>query len=96
MTKDHVFVDRKGEIDKGKEIMIKGWIDFFKAFPEYKNTFTRVQSQGELVILYGYATWQIGATPDYVIWTARVENDLVAEWRIYEDSQENKKQFNMT
>ena len=95
MTEDHVFVDRKGHIDKGKDTMTKGWIEFFKSFPDYKNTFERVQSQGNLVVLYGYATWENGADPDYVIWIARIENDLVAEWRIYDDTEENKKLFNL-
>lgn len=95
MTEDHVFIDRKGEIHKGKDTMTKGWIDFFNSFPEYENTFLRIQSQGDLVILYGYATWQRGSDPDYAIWTARIENDLVAEWRIYENTDENRRIFNL-
>jgi predicted SnoaL-like aldol condensation-catalyzing enzyme len=96
MTEGHTFIDRKGEVDKGKETMIRGWIDFFKSFPDYKNTFERVESQGDLVVLYGYATWNKGADPDHAIWTAVVEDDLVAEWRIYEDTAENKRRFNLT
>jgi predicted SnoaL-like aldol condensation-catalyzing enzyme len=96
MTEDHAFVDRKGEVDKGEETMTKGWMDFFSSFPDYRNTFTRVQSQGDLVVLYGYATWQKGSEPDYAIWTARVENDLVAEWRIHEDTEENKRLFGLS
>jgi ketosteroid isomerase-like protein len=29
MTEDHTFIDREGEVDKGKESMTKGWINFF-------------------------------------------------------------------
>ena len=75
--------------------MTKGWIDFFNSFSEYENTFLRVQSQGDLVVLYGYATWQRGSDPDYAIWTARIEDDLVAEWSIYENTDENKRIFNL-
>ena len=96
MPKDHTFIDRKGEVFKGKEAMTKGWIDFFKSYPDYKNTFERVESQGDLVLLYGYATWQKGSEPDYAIWTARIVDDLVAEWRIYEDTLDNKGKFNLT
>jgi hypothetical protein len=32
-----------------------------------------------MVVLYGYATWQARSDPDYAIWTARIENDRVAE-----------------
>jgi ketosteroid isomerase-like protein len=95
MSEDHVFIDRKGEEDRGKETMIEGWKRFFQAFPAYLNTFLRVQSEGNLVVLYGYATWHQGSDPDYAIWTARILNDLVAEWRIYEDTEENKKLFNL-
>lgn len=93
MTEDHTFIDRKGEIDKGKESMTKGWIDFFNQFPEYKNTFTRVESRNELVILLGYARWSIDSSEDHAIWTATIKDDLVAEWRIYHDSEENRKKF---
>ena len=95
MSEGHTFINRKGHVDEGKEMMTKGWVDFFKSFPDYRNTFESVQSQGSLVGLYGYATWEVGADPDYAIWTARIENDLVAEWRIYEDTQGNKKLFNL-
>ena len=95
MTEDHTFIDRKGEVDRGKDSMTKGWRDFFISFPEYKNTFLRVESQGNVVVLYGYATWEQGSDPDYAIWTARIENDLVAEWRIYEDTTVNRRKFNL-
>ena len=95
MTEDHVFVDRAGKGDKGKESMTKGWKGFFDMFPEYENTFIRVQSQDDFVVIYGYAIWKKGTERDYVIWTAKTENDLIAEWRIYEDTEENKKKFNL-
>ncbi len=95
MTDDHTFIDRKGEVDRGKDVMTKGWIDFFDSFPDYVNTFNRVQSQGDLVVLHGYATWKKGDDPDHAIWTARIENDLVVEWRIYEDTAENRRAFGL-
>lgn len=95
MTEDHIFVDREGNGDKGKDAMTKGWQGFFEMFPEYKNTFIRVQSQDDLVVIYGFAVRKKDAELDYVIWTAKIENDLVAEWRIYKDTEENKKKFNL-
>jgi predicted SnoaL-like aldol condensation-catalyzing enzyme len=79
----------------GKESMTSAWIRFFELFPEYQNTFERVETHNNLVILYGYATWKKGDAPDHAIWTATIENDLVAEWRIYEDTEDNKKKFNL-
>lgn len=93
MAQDHTFIDREGEVDEGKESMTKGWIEFFQSFPDYKNTFTRVESRDDLVVLIGYATWSKGDPPDHAIWVARIENDLVAEWRIYHDTKENRKRF---
>ena len=93
MTDRHTFIDRAGKTDKGKESMIRGWIEFFDSFPSYKNTFDRVESRDNLVILIGHAYWSEQNSYDPAIWTARIENDLVAEWRIYEDTAENRKKF---
>jgi hypothetical protein len=96
MTDDHTFIDRKGEADHGKETMIKEWIDFFKVYLEYWNRFLWIESQEcRVVVLYGYATWEQNSDPNYTIWTAKIENDLVAEWRISEDTEDNKKRFNL-
>lgn len=94
MTKDHIFVDRKGD-HYGD--MVNGWKEFFNNFPTYKNYFTRVESQDNLVILIGYAKWSKDSLEeDHAIWTATIENDLVAEWHIYEDTEENRKKLNIT
>ena len=93
MTDDHTFIDRAGAVDKGKESMTKGWKEFFSSFPEYKNIFNRVESHGDLVTLIGHAYWSEENTYDPAIWTARIEDDLVAEWRIYEDTAENRKKL---
>jgi predicted SnoaL-like aldol condensation-catalyzing enzyme len=89
MSADHRFIDRDGQVTAGKAAMIDAWRRFFVLFPDYVNTFTRVEAQGELVVLYGYATWHPGDPPDYAIWTARIESGLVAEWHIYADNEEN-------
>ena len=95
MTEDHTFIDREGGVFKGKESMTKGWIDFFNQFPDYKNIFTRVESRDNLVIIIGYAIWSKESSEDHVIWTAKIEDDLVAEWRIYVDTEENRKKFDI-
>lgn len=93
MTEDHTFIDRANEVTKGKDMMIKGWMEFFKSFPKYKNTFTRAESRNNLVILIGYAYWSEMNQCDLAIWTATIVNDRVAEWRIYEDTKKNRKKF---
>ena len=93
MTDGHTFIDHAGAVDKGKESMTKGWIEFFDSFPEYKNTFDRVESHDDLVILIGHAYWSEKNKYDPAIWTAKIEDDRVAEWRIYEDTAENRRKL---
>jgi hypothetical protein len=95
MTEDHRFIDRAGLVVCRKGKMMNAWVRFFELFPEYRNTFTGVESNGNLVILYGYATWKNGDTPDQAIWTAMIEDSLVAEWRIFEDTEENRKNLEL-
>ena len=90
MSDDHIFIDREDAVYRGKETMTKGWIEFFQSFPQYRNTFTRLESRDDTVILIGYATWSTGAQPDQAIWTATIRDDRVAEWRIYQDNEKNR------
>lgn len=93
MTEDHVFIDRDGNVGRPREAMILGWQKFFEAFPAYRNTFKRVESTDNLVVILGYAYWSEEQPYDPVIWTAVIVDDLVGEWHIYADSEENRKRF---
>ncbi len=90
MTEDHAFVDRVGERHEGRSCMIEGWRAFFREFPDYRNTITGISTVGDLVIATGCAEWTEGGEPDRVIWTARVRDGLVAEWRVMVDCEENR------
>ncbi len=90
LSKDHVFIDREGRTVRGKTGMIDAWTEFFKMFPEYRNTFTRLESNGDLVVVTGYAYWNAQNKHDEVIWTAKIEDDLVTEWRIYSDTEQTR------
>ena len=95
MTDDHTFVDRDDTRHGGKDRMTKGWETFFAAYPEYRNTFLRVESIGDLVVILGYAEWTTGGDRDHVIWTAVVRDDLIAEWRVCEDTEQNRRQLSL-
>jgi len=95
MTENHAFIDREGRAHGPKQVMVDGWRDFFKMFPHYRNTFTRVESRGNLVIIQGYAYWSEQQTYDPVIWTATIVHDMVREWRVDSDSEENRKRFHL-
>jgi len=76
--------------------MINGWKRFFNNNPTYKNIFTRVESRENLVILIGYALWSKDSKEeDHCIWTAIIENDLLVNWQIYEDIEDNRKKLNI-
>jgi hypothetical protein len=93
MSEDHVFVDRDGSSHGPKSHMVQGWKQFFEMFPLYKNTFTDIKAAENRVFVLGYAYWSEKEPYDPVIWTGRIENNLIAEWRVYEDSAENRENF---
>ncbi|MFX0123572.1 MAG: nuclear transport factor 2 family protein [Candidatus Hodarchaeota archaeon] len=95
MTEDHKFIDRQNEVTAPKDEIVKGWKEFFKNFPEYQNYFPRIESKGDTVIIPGYAIWAKGGEKDHAIWVAKIQHDCVAEWRIYEDTVENRNKFNI-
>ena len=74
MTEDHRFIDRDGTVVIGKGKMMEAWVRFFELFPEYQNSFTKVESNGNLVILFEYANWRKGEAPNHAIWTAMTED----------------------
>jgi predicted SnoaL-like aldol condensation-catalyzing enzyme len=95
MTEDHAFIDREDKVHQPKQVMVDGWREFFKRFPKYKNTFDRLVSKDNLVVMLGYAYWSEEQPYDPAIWIATIVDDLVREWRIYSDTQENRKRFNL-
>ena len=96
MSDDHAFIDRDDDRHEGKDRMSRGWREFFDEFPDYRNTFVRVQTCGNLVVVLGYAEWEAGGEPDHVLWTATIRNDLVAEWRVLIDTQANRELLGLT
>ena len=95
MTDDHTFVDREGNVGQPKQTMVQGWKEFFETFPDYRNTFNRVESQDNRVTILGYAYWSENEPYDPVIWTGIIVDDRVQEWRVYADTESNRRQFNL-
>ncbi|MHA2054317.1 MAG: hypothetical protein ACW99F_12040, partial [Candidatus Hodarchaeales archaeon] len=75
---------------ENKEQMKKSWEEFFTEYPDYRNIFHTVISRDNLVILLGHSVCSEPVLDGPAIWTATIENDLIAEWRIYLDSEENR------
>jgi ketosteroid isomerase-like protein len=95
MTDDHVFIDSSNEVHKGKDFMVKGWIEFFRLYPDYVNHFLIVESRDHLVLVIGYSTCSYKPLDGPALWTAETENDLVAEWRVFLDTTENREKLNL-
>ncbi len=95
MAEDHTFIDREGTVHQPKQVMVDGWKEFFKTFPKYRNTFNRVESRDNLVVLLGFAYWSEEQPHDPAIWTATIVGDLVHEWRVYADTPENGRRFRL-
>jgi ketosteroid isomerase-like protein len=96
MTDDHVFIDRDGTVTKSKKTMTQLWEKFFEMAPDYKNTFTHIHVSTDFAVIIGYAYWSKDQPIDYVIWTAKIKNNLIQEWRIYDDNQQNRQILNLT
>ena len=93
MTEDHTFIDRDGKAVQSKRAMIDGWRQFFKQFPVYRNTFERIESRGDSVTVLGFAFWSEQQPHDAVIWKAIIEGGRIREWRIYVDTDANRREF---
>jgi ketosteroid isomerase-like protein len=92
---DYEFIDSSGDIFAGKEREIQGWKTFFDRFPDYRNHFSIVESRENLVLIIGHSTCSYENLDGPALWTARIENDLVAEWRVYLDTPENRGKLNL-
>jgi len=82
MTDDHTFVDSDNISTKGKEAMLRGWKEFFKRYPDYRNVFTCVTTQNDIVVMIGYSTCSHKPLNGPHIWTAKIRGKRVSEWRV--------------
>jgi ketosteroid isomerase-like protein len=86
MTDDHVFIDSAGARVVGGESCRDAWRGFFAAFPDYRNEFTRVQATGDVVAVAGRSVCREPALDGLALWTARIRDGRVCEWRVYKDT----------
>lgn len=93
MTEDHVFIDIPGEVHEGRSPMVLGWFDFFKTYPDYRNNFTHIQVKDGLVIMVGFSECSYNPLDGPAIWTAKIRDGRIAEWRVYDDKIEVRKKL---
>ena len=95
MAPDYTFVDSSDDVLKGKEANVAGWLTFFNQFTDYLNHFHIIESRENMVLVIGHSTCSDKRLDGPAIWTAIVENDLVAEWRVYLDTTENRERLGL-
>ena len=94
ISDNHKFIDTKNRVEN-REQMKESWRSFFEEYPDYINVFHTVISQDNFVIMLGHSECSYEPLDGPAIWTAKIENDLVAEWRIYDDTEENRRYLNI-
>jgi ketosteroid isomerase-like protein len=81
MTDDHTFIDNSGDVYKN---MKEGWREFFENYPDYRNVFTSVTVEDNVVVMLGYSTCSNEPCLNGPsMWTAKVHDGRVSEWRVY-------------
>jgi len=94
MTEDHKFIDSTGAEEQGKARMAASWEGFFAAFPDYQNVFEQFEVDGSRVAVRGYSHCSNEpALEGPAIWVAHVRDGRVSEWRVVEDTPENRREF---
>ena len=95
MDDDYTFIDSENSVHSGRNLMVKGWKEFFSLYPDYRNHFTNLVTRDDMVIIQGYSTCSYEPLDGPAIWTAVIKNDFVLEWRVYLDTVENRKKLEL-
>jgi len=91
MTEEVRLIAGEETTRKGKVAVKNAWIQFFNLCPDYKNHFTRIGSKDDRVVIIGFSTCSNKELDGPALWTALLKNDLIDEWRILDDTNENRK-----
>ena len=96
MTTDHRFTDSLGNTVEGRNAMRSGWAGYFGMVPDYSLAIEETYADGSVVVLLGMAQGTFtgkGAPAHENRWQtpiairARIEDGLVAEWRVFADNE---------
>ena len=100
MTTDHTFIDSGGKRVTGRDIMISGWNEYFRMFPDYKINVRKMLGDEDLVAVFGSASGTYngkrGLIPENRIempaaWMAVVTGGKIKLWQVYADWTEGQK-----
>lgn len=105
MTSDHIFIDTAGVRTEGRDAMRGAWEGYFKFFPDYRIEVGEMVERGDRVNFEGVSAgslsphgWEALGSGSYqgpALWSARVIGGLVAEWRVYNDTPEQRAELGL-
>jgi ketosteroid isomerase-like protein len=95
MSGDHVFIDNANNAIEGKTACVEAWRSFFGAFPDYRNSFDQMHALGGLVVVVGRSLCSDERLNGPALWTVKIGDAGVSEWRVYEDTRANRKSLEM-
>ncbi|UCH05363.1 MAG: nuclear transport factor 2 family protein [Candidatus Thorarchaeota archaeon] len=92
-SEDFTLIDYEGGVYRGRS----GWEDYFKECPNYKIHVDHVITSGNGVAILGRTTGS-HVSPEVeeretILWTAQTRDGLVAEWRLYSDTEEVEREI---
>lgn len=88
MSDDHTFIDSQGGVVSGKQACLDAWRGFFESFPDYRNVFASLTARDDVVTAVGHSVCSEPSLAGPALWTARIRDDKVVEWRVYADTPE--------
>ncbi len=96
ITDTLVFIDSTGHTIMGKKACLDAWNSFCKLFPDYQQEFEEVVVQGNKVSIRGYSTSSDKRVHGPILWSAKIKNEKVDEWRVYKDTEENRNMLKLS
>jgi len=96
MTTDHRFTDSLANTVEGRNAMRSGWAGYFGMVPDYSLAIEETYADGSVVVMLGMAQGTFcgkeGTVPENrwqtpIAIRARIEDGLVAEWRVFADNE---------
>ncbi len=93
MTVGHTFIDKAGDVTRGRDEVKTCWARFFELFPDYRNIFLRVENRRNGVIMIGHSECSEELLNGPAIWRAVIHGHHVGEWRVYDDTEEVRKEL---
>ncbi len=96
MTNNHSLICNDEVDSNDKETSREAWERFFHNVINYKNHFTKIESRENFVIMIGKSTCSNRESLNgNALWTAKIENDNLSEWQVYNDTIEIRKRLNI-